>query len=65
MQSISGLVTNISQSIQDNMVSVLDPNERARKLDTLLGQIESIQKSISKFSKSEAPAQQKNGAKAG
>jgi polyhydroxyalkanoate synthesis repressor PhaR len=60
MQSISGLVTNISQSIQDNMVSVLDPNERARKLDGLLVQIENIQKSISKFSKPE-----KNGVKTG
>ncbi len=51
LQSISGLVSNISQSIQDNMVSVLDPNERARKLDSLLDQIESIQKTISKFGK--------------
>lgn len=53
LQSISGVVSNISQSIQENMHSVLDPNERARKLDSLLGQIENIQKSIRKFSKSE------------
>ena len=65
LQSISGLVSNISQSIQDNMVTVLDPNERARKLDKLLGQIETIQKSISKFSKNGSPeAPAKSNAKA-
>ena len=50
------------------MVSVLDPNERARKLDHLLGQIESIQKSISKFSKTGETTETeepKSGAKAG
>jgi polyhydroxyalkanoate synthesis repressor PhaR len=62
LQNISGLVSNISQSIQESMVSVLDPNERARKLDYLLGQLEAIQKSISKFSK---PAEQNDAAKSG
>ncbi|MCX7632060.1 MAG: polyhydroxyalkanoate synthesis regulator DNA-binding domain-containing protein [Turneriella sp.] len=51
LESVTGLVSNISQSIQENMASVLDPNERARKLDQLLSQIEAIQKSISKFTR--------------
>ncbi|HRP68088.1 MAG TPA: polyhydroxyalkanoate synthesis regulator DNA-binding domain-containing protein [Turneriella sp.] len=60
LQSISGVVSSISQSIQENMISVLDPNERARKLDGLLNQIENIQKSISKFSKSESESAKNN-----
>ena len=51
VQNITGMMQTISGSIQENMASVLDPSERAIKLDNLLNQIDDIQKSIRKFTK--------------